>query len=206
MLRNRTARRNFPVATGPHTYPYPSTPLQDRRWIWGSSSSTFIGFLPCHQPVIPWTYAIHMYHHILLTAVTSPALGQSADFQDVLKQVKQRKSPNASRASFGVQAAPMNTAVQVCSGVYEIDLVPPREKRGTSSILGSGERLIMGYGLKPDEFRYIDRSVRVRGRRFHGSAGQFQQPQGHLSVSQIGLAPGRHPTRCRFRLAGPLLF
>ena len=89
-----------------------------------------------------------------LTAVTSPALGQSSpDFQDVLKQVKQRKeSPNASRASFGVQTAPMNTAVQVFSGVYEIDLVPPPGKeRARALILGSGERLIMGYGLKPDE-------------------------------------------------------
>ena len=123
--------------------------------------------------------------------------GQSnPTFQDVLNRVKQGKtgSPSVQNPTPRNTLEPRQRAIQVFSGIYEIDLVAaPGKQRARTLILGSGERLVMGYGLKPDEFHFIDRSVQVRGHRFRSEAGQFQQAQGHLAVSQIGLAPGEKP-------------
>lgn len=85
-------------------------------------------------------------------------------------------------------------AVQVFSGTYELEVVKPDDRlRARYLVLGTGERIVLGYGLNPDEFHLVDRSVTVRGRRFNARPGEFPLAQGHIEVSQIALGPGEKP-------------
>ena len=129
---------------------------------------------------------------------SSLAHGQSLpNFEDVLKKVERGPAPPL--APLGTKTEKPSAlrpirAVQVFSGIYELELVAPKDRQPARFlVLGSGERLVLGYGIQPEEFQYVDRSVVVRGKRFQALPGEYPLTQGHIQVSQIGLAPGEKP-------------
>ena len=134
--------------------------------------------------------------------VAGPAYGQSQpSFEDVLKKVERGESRGSSYLPSGATsptpaATPQRKqrATQVFTGIYEIEVVAPEGRpRARMLLLGSGEQVVLGYGLSPEEFVYIDRSVVVRGKKFQSLPGEYPLTQGHIEVSQIGLAPGEEP-------------
>lgn len=131
---------------------------------------------------------------------SAPVYGQSMpDFEDVLKKVERGTPPARGTVAPNKRVgapSPMRPirAIQVFSGVYELELVaPPDRQPARFLVLGGGERLVLGYGIHPEEFKFIDRSVVVKGKRFQALPGEYPLTQGHIQVNQIGLAPGEKP-------------